>query len=181
MLILCFKRRARKRKGIGASTPKKRLAFSYRRRQSRTERNIRLTDFLSSLPAVNAILNSISAVLIVSAMVMIKRRRLEAHRKLMLAAVGTSGVFLISYVIKTMFHGTTVYGGTGLSRVIYLTVLFSHLSLAIAVVPLVLITVFHGLGKRFRNHRAIGKWTYPIWLYVSVTGVLVFLMLRPWY
>lgn len=140
-----------------------------------------MSDFLSTLPAVNAILNSISAVLIISAMIMVKRRRLEAHRKLMLAAVGTSALFLITYVIKTWFHGTTLYGGTGLSRVIYLTVLFSHLTLAIAVVPMVIITVWHGLGKRYRNHRRIGRYTYPIWLYVSVTGVLVFLMLRPWY
>lgn len=140
-----------------------------------------MSDLLSALPAVNAVLNSISAVLIISAMIMVKRRRLEAHRKLMLSAVGTSILFLISYVIKTWFHGTTLYGGTGLSRAVYLTVLFSHLSLAIAVVPLVLVTVWHGLGNRFRNHRKIGRFTYPIWLYVSVTGVLVFLLLRPYY
>src|SRR5690606_6035146 len=99
----------------------------------------------------------------------------------MLAAVVTSAIFLISYVIKTWFHGTTLYGGTGLARVVYLTILFSHLSLAIVVVPLVIISVIHGLRKRYKAHRAIARWTYPIWLYVSVTGVLVFLMLRPWY
>lgn len=145
------------------------------------ERNIRLTDLLSSLPAVNAVLNSISAVLIVIGIVQVKRKQFDAHRRVMLGAVATSALFLISYLIKTWFHGTTVYGGTGLSRTIYLTVLFSHLTLAIAVVPLVFVTVIHGLGKRFRKHRSIARWTYPIWLYVSVTGVLVFLMLRPYY
>lgn len=136
---------------------------------------------LSSLPAVNAALNSISAVLIVAGFILAKQKKYDAHRRAMLAAVVTSAIFLISYVIKTWFHGTTLYGGTGLARVIYLTVLFSHLSLAIVVVPLVIISVIHGLRKRYKAHRAIARWTYPIWLYVSVTGVLVFLMLRPWY
>lgn len=171
-------------KGNRRKTPKKRVAIAPApagREHFREEGIIRVSDLLSTLPAVNAILNSISAVLIICAMIMVKRRRLETHRKLMLSAVGTSALFLISYVIKTMFHGTTLYGGTGLSRAVYLTVLFSHLSLAIAVVPLVIITVWHGLGKRYGKHRRIGRFTYPIWLYVSVTGVLVYLMLRPYY
>jgi len=140
-----------------------------------------VAEVLSALPLVNAILNSISAVLIVSGYVLIKRGNRDAHKKAMLAAVVTSGLFLVSYLIKTWFHGTTLYGGTGIMRVIYLTVLFSHLTLAIAVVPLALVSVVSGLQSRFGRHRRIARWTYPIWLYVSVTGVLVYLMLRPYY
>ena len=140
-----------------------------------------MAEVLSALPLVNAILNSISAVLIVSGYVLIKRGNRDAHKKAMLAAVVTSGLFLVSYLIKTWFHGTTLYGGTGIMRVIYLTVLFSHLTLAIAVVPLTLVSVVSGLQSRFGRHRRIARWTYPIWLYVSVTGVLVYLMLRPYY
>lgn len=140
-----------------------------------------MSEILSALPAVNAFLNSVSAVLIVAGYVLIKQKKRDAHRKAMLAAVVTSALFLVSYLIKTWFHGTTIYGGTGLSRTIYLTILFSHLSLAIVVVPLALISVSSGLQSKFRRHRQIARWTYPIWLYVSVTGVVVYFMLRPWY
>lgn len=99
----------------------------------------------------------------------------------MSAAALTSAVFLISYVTKTALYGTTPYGGAGLLRAVYLTVLFSHLTLAIAVVPLVIASVYFGWMDRLTRHRRIARWTYPIWLYVSVTGVVVFFMLRPYY
>lgn len=99
----------------------------------------------------------------------------------MLAASVVSAVFLISYVTKTILIGTTPFGGTGASRVIYLTVLFSHLTLAIAAVPMVAITLIDGLRTRFDRHRRIARWTLPVWLYVSVTGVSIFFMLRPYY
>ncbi len=99
----------------------------------------------------------------------------------MLVATVTSALFLVSYLIKTGFTARRSTGGPGSSRVIYLTVLFSHLTLAIAVVPLALVSVVSGLQSRFGRHRRIARWTYPIWLYVSVTGVLVYLMLRPYY
>lgn len=140
-----------------------------------------MKSILAALPAVNAALNSISAVAILYGYILIRKGRIDAHRKAMLFATGTSALFLISYLIKTAFHGTTIYGGTGFDRVVYLTILFSHLTLAIAVVPLALVTLVHGLQKRFGKHRRIARWTLPLWLYVSVTGVVVYLMLRPWY
>lgn len=140
-----------------------------------------MKSILASLPAVNAALNSLSAVAIVCGYILVRKGRFEAHRKAMLFATGTSALFLVSYLIKTAFHGTTVYGGVGFDRAVYLTILFSHLSLAIAVVPMALITLVHGLSRRFDKHRRIARWTLPLWLYVSVTGVLVYFMLRPWY
>ena len=133
------------------------------------------------MPALNALLNSIAAVLIACGIVAIKRKRREAHKRFMFFAALTSALFLLSYLVKTAFHGTTPYGGEGLLRAVYLSVLFSHLTLAIAVVPLVLASIYFGWRGKFKQHRRIARWTYPIWLYVSVTGVVVFFMLRPYY
>lgn len=138
-------------------------------------------EIIRALPAVNAGLNAISAVLIILGTIEIRRRNREAHRRLMLLAAITSAVFLVSYLVKTWYLGTTVYGGVGWMRVLYLFILFSHLSLAIVIAPLVPITLVQGLAKRFDRHRRIARWTLPIWLYVSVTGILVFLLLRPYY
>ncbi len=140
-----------------------------------------MQSILASLPTLNAILNSIAAVLLVLGFAAIKAGDRSRHRRYMLSTAVVSGIFLVSYVIKTIYHGTTLYGGTGLSRVVYLSVLFSHLTLAIGLVPLAAVTLIRGLQARFDRHRAIARWTLPIWLYVSVTGVLVYLMLRPWY
>lgn len=140
-----------------------------------------MNQWLHSLPALNAALNSVSAVLIVLGYFQIRNKNKRAHKRLMVWATIVSGVFLVSYLIKTWFLGTTPYGGTGAIKVIYLTILFSHLTLAMAIVPLVLITLVQGLSRRFDKHRKIGRWTVPIWLYVSITGVLVFFFLRPWY
>src|SRR5690606_41489963 len=117
------------------------------------------SEFVSGLPRVSAFLNSIIVFLIVSGYVLINLFIRDAHKKSMLSAVVTSGLFLVSYLIKTWFHGTTLYGGTGIMRVIYLTVLFSHLTLAIAVVPLALVSVVSGLQSRFGRHRRIARWT----------------------
>jgi len=136
---------------------------------------------LAALPAVNAALNAVSAVAIAYGYILVRRGRYEDHRRAMLFATGTSALFLVSYLIKTAFLGTTYYGGTGLARAVYLFVLFSHLSLAIALVPMALVTLVHGLANRFDRHRRIARWTLPVWMYVSVTGVVVYFMLRPWY
>jgi len=136
---------------------------------------------LSVLPGLNALLNSISAIFIISGIVAVKRKRRDTHKRFMFAAAVTSAVFLVSYVIKTIFYGTTPFGGEGLIRAVYLTVLFTHLTLAIGVVPMVIASVLFGWKGRLERHRRIARWTYPIWLYVSVTGVAVFFMLRPYY
>lgn len=134
----------------------------------------------SVFPAVNATLNGTSAVLLVTAHRMIKRGRMATHRALMLAAVGTSTLFLICYLY---YHGVVLhwhpfrFQGHGWSKAVYLTILTSHTILAAAIVPLVIITLSRALRGRFDRHRVIARWTYPIWLYVSVTGVVIYLML----
>lgn len=133
------------------------------------------------LPALNALLNLLSAVLAVGGFLAIRRGQVQAHRRRMLAAAAASALFLASYLIKTMLYGTTPFGGSGLMRGVYLVLLFSHLSLAMVATPLVLITLGLGLRGRDAAHRRLARFTLPIWLYVSATGVLVYLMLRPYY
>lgn len=129
------------------------------------------------LPALNAALNGTSALLIVTGYVAIRRRRVLAHRACMLAAVSTSILFLASYLVYHARVGSVPYRGTGLARTLYFIILLSHTLLAVAVVPLVFLTVSRALRSRFEAHVRLARWTLPIWLYVSVTGVVVYLML----
>jgi putative membrane protein len=135
-----------------------------------------VTDY-SIFPTINASLNGASAVLLVAAHGMIKRGRLNAHRALMLAAVATSTLFLISYLYYHAHVGSYHFRGHGWSRPLYFTILTSHTILAVTIVPLVIITLSRALRERFDRHRAIARWTYPLWLYVSVTGVVIYFML----
>jgi putative membrane protein len=129
------------------------------------------------LPAVNATLNAIAGVLLVVAYVFIRQRRIDAHRRTMLAAFTTSSLFLICYVIYHAQVGSVRFTRQGFVRPLYFTVLISHVTLAAAVLPLAIITLSRGLKARFDRHRAIARWTLPIWLYVSITGVLVYVLL----
>jgi putative membrane protein len=129
------------------------------------------------LPAVNATLNAIAAVLLVCGYVMIKRGRWKTHRRFMLSAFATSALFLISYVVYHANVGSKPFGGQGAIRFIYFAILLTHVVLAAVILPLALITLTHGLRSRFERHVPIARWTLPIWLYVSVTGVIVYLML----
>jgi putative membrane protein len=131
----------------------------------------------SVFPTINATLNGASAVLLVTAHRMIKRGRMATHRALMLAAVGTSTLFLISYLYYHAHVGSVRFQGHGWSRPVYFTILISHTILAATIVPLVIITLTWAVRGRFNRHRAIARWTYPIWLYVSVTGVVIYAML----
>jgi len=133
----------------------------------------------SIFPAINASLNGTSAVLLVTAHGMIQRGRVAAHRRLMLSAVTTSALFLISYLYYHLHvvHGSVRFQGRGWSRPLYFSILISHTILAAAIVPLVILTLSRALQRRFDRHRAIARWTYPIWLYVSVTGVVIYFML----
>jgi len=131
----------------------------------------------SVLPAINTTLNGTSAVLLVTAHPMIKRGQMATHRALMLAAVGTSTLFLISYLYYHAHVGSVRFQGHGWSRPLYFSILISHTILAATIVPLVIITLTLALKGRFERHRAIARWTYPIWLYVSVTGVVIYVML----
>ena len=132
---------------------------------------------VTSLPHLNALLNSVSAILLLTGYCFIRRRNIVAHRRCMLAALGCSGLFLISYLVYHFNVGSVRFEGQGWVRLVYFAVLVSHTVLATAIVPLVLVTVVRALGRRFDKHRAIARWTLPLWVYVSVTGVAVYWML----
>jgi uncharacterized membrane protein YozB (DUF420 family) len=132
---------------------------------------------LTDLPALNATLNGLATVLLLTGWVCIRTGRRAAHRAAMTAALVTSALFLTSYVIYHANAGSKPYQGTGVVRSVYLTILLTHVVLAAAIVPLVLVTVIRALSERFDAHRRIARWTLPLWLYVSVTGVVIYLML----
>ena len=131
----------------------------------------------TDLPTLNALLNATSGVLLSAGYVMIRRGRIDAHRRCMLAACTASVLFLISYVIYHLDVGSVPYTGQGGARVFYFAVLISHIILAAAIAPLAIITVMHALRESFDRHRRIARWTLPLWLYVSVTGLIVYVML----
>jgi putative membrane protein len=137
-----------------------------------------MTDY-SIFPKINATLNGLSAVLLVTGRVLIARGKRAAHRAAMLTAFATSSLFLVSYLYYHWpGHGGIIYfHGPGWARILYRTILTSHTILAVIIVPMVLITLTRGLRGQFDRHRAIARWTFPLWLYVSVTGVIVYLML----
>lgn len=131
----------------------------------------------SVFPALNAVLNGTSALLIVIGVVLIRSHRREAHKRVMLAAVVTSSLFLMSYLYYHAHVGSVRFEAHGLPRRIYFAILISHTILAAVVVPLVLLTLTRALRGRFERHRKSARWTYPVWLYVSVTGVVIYIML----
>jgi uncharacterized membrane protein YozB (DUF420 family) len=132
---------------------------------------------ISDLPSVNAALNTLSAVLLITGYLYIRQKKITAHKICMLSALGTSVLFFTSYLVYHYHIGSKPYGGQGLIRIIYFTILISHTILAITIVPLALITLVRALKQRFDKHKRIARWTLPIWLYVSVTGVIIYLML----
>lgn len=132
---------------------------------------------VADLPGVNATLNAISALLLSVGYVLIRTGRIAQHRACMLAACGTSTLFLASYVVYHVHVGSVAFTGQGPIRIVYFTVLISHIVLAALILPLALVTLLRALRERFTAHAAIARWTLPIWLYVSVTGVAVYWML----
>jgi len=132
---------------------------------------------IHDLPAVNATLNAIAGVLLCIAYVLIRQRRIDAHRRTMIAAFATSSLFLICYIVYHAQVGSVRFTRQGFVRPLYFTILITHVTLAAAVLPLAIVTLSRGLKERFKQHRAIARWTLPIWLYVSVTGVLVYVLL----
>ena len=132
---------------------------------------------IHDLPAVNATLNATAAVLLIWGYILIRRRSIAAHRRVMLAAFATSTVFLCCYLIYHYNVGSVRFPRTGIIRTVYLSILATHTALAAAVPPLAIITLSRGLRERFDRHRKIARWTLPVWLYVSVTGVVVYWML----
>ena len=134
-------------------------------------------NFYDSLPALNAFLNATAAILLTIGYVLIRNRRREAHKRVMIAAFSVSTVFLTSYLLHHAHARFVYFQGTGSIRTVYLWILGTHTILAATVPVLAIITLNRGLAARFDKHRAIAKWTLPIWMYVSVTGVVVYLML----
>ena len=130
-----------------------------------------------NLPAINASLNALSGVLLVIGYALMRARRIELHRRVMLAAFITSSLFLVCYLTYHAQVGSVRFTREGFVRPLYFTILISHVTLAAAVLPLAIVTLTRGLKGRFARHRAIARWTFPIWLYVSITGVLVYVLL----
>ena len=133
--------------------------------------------FYDALPPINAVLNGLAAILLVIGLVLIKNRQINAHRNVMLTAFVVSTVFLASYLTYHAHAQIVYFKGTGVLRTIYMTILWTHTPLAAAVPVLAIITLNRGLKARYDKHRAIAKWTWPIWMYVNVTGVVIYLML----
>ena len=128
-------------------------------------------------PVIDASLNGISAVLLLIGRNLIKHGRMAAHRAVMIGALVSSSIFLTSYLYYHWHVGSVHFQGQGWSRPVYFSILISHTILAAAIVPMILITLSRALRERFDRHRAIARWTYPLWMYVSVTGVIVYFML----
>ncbi len=134
--------------------------------------------FTSYLPALNALLNSITTVLLILGYAFIKRGLRERHIITMLMATGTSGLFLISYIIYHHFHGDTQFLTQGWIRPVYFFILISHIILSMVMVPMVFATLYHAFRKNFSKHLKIARITFPIWIYVSITGVMIFFFLQ---
>ena len=149
--------------------------------------SVKLKDFgfdvepLSFLPPIYATINGITAVVLVVAVLAIKNGKRKLHEQLMTTAIALSVAFLVMYVAYHMTSDSTKFGGEGMIRNVYFFILISHILLSIAVIPLVLITYVRALAERFDKHKKIAKITFPIWLYVAVTGVVVYLMISPYY
>jgi len=136
-----------------------------------------MPDWIHTLPTVNAGLNALGTVFLLTGYAMIRRRRIDAHRACMLAAFACSVAFLTSYLTYHYYAGSTPFPGTGFIRPVYFFILITHIVLAALVPPLALMTLWRAWKERFEAHARLARWTLPIWLYVSVTGVVVYVML----
>jgi len=136
-----------------------------------------MPEYIPFLPHLNALLNTTSALLLLAGFRFIRLGRIQAHRNCQVTAVVTSTLFLISYLTYHYYHGATRFAGQGLVRPVYFAILISHTILAVVIVPLIIVTLYRAVRRDFLRHRRIARWTLPLWLYVSVTGVIVYLML----
>jgi len=136
--------------------------------------------YIGDLPTLNAALNGTSAVLLALGYLFIRRKKVDLHKACMVSAFVTSTLFLVSYLIYHYHAGSKPFPGEGWTRPVYFAILISHVILATVTLPLTIVTLGRGLRGRFEKHRRIARWTLPIWLYVSVTGVVVYLMLYHW-
>ena len=135
-------------------------------------------DWVSALPAANASFNALSAICLVLGYINIRRGNRVTHMRFMLSATVFSALFLVSYITYHFFHGDTKFPGHGSVRTAYLTILISHIGLSMVALPLILAALWFALRSQFIFHRRIARWTFPVWLYVSVTGVVVYFALK---
>lgn len=146
------------------------------------ERGTLITGFdVRILPLLNACINSTVAVLLVAGFTAIRLKKMRLHKTLMLSAFALSALFLVSYIVYHYQAEHTKFGGEGVVRYIYFFILITHIVLATAIVPLALTSIYRGLNVQHKLHKKIARWTFPIWLYVSITGVVVYLMISPYY
>ncbi len=136
---------------------------------------------IADLPALNATLNAISAVFLVAGYLLIRQGRRTAHKRCMLGALTTSSLFLVSYLTYHWHAGSRPFPGQGAVRVVYFAILITHVVLAAVILPLAIVTTLRGLRSQFDRHVRIARWTFPLWLYVSITGVVIYLMLYQMY
>jgi uncharacterized membrane protein YozB (DUF420 family) len=136
-----------------------------------------MPNYIPYLPHLNAVLNSTSALLLLAGFRFIRHGRILAHRNCQVTAFVTSTLFLVSYLTYHYYHGATRFAGQGPVRPLYFAILITHTILAVVIVPLILVTLYRAARKDFIRHRRIARWTLPLWLYVSITGVIVYLML----
>lgn len=136
---------------------------------------------LGFLPPIYAAINALTAVILILGVIQIKKGNRKTHENLMKTAIGLSATFLVMYVIYHMTSDSTPYGGEGAIRTVYFIILVTHIILSIAIIPLVLVSFVKALSRRFDQHKKIAKITFPIWLYVTITGVIVYIMISPYY
>ena len=130
---------------------------------------------------LNALVNTFVALFLLGALFAVKDKRYRTHKKLMLWAIGFSVLFLLSYICHHLFTGETVYGGSGLIKIVYYFILITHIILAGIILPFILFTAYRGLTAEFHKHKKLARITWPLWLYVAVTGVIVYIMISPYY
>jgi putative membrane protein len=148
---------------------------------SRIELEINLGFDKHIFARLNALINTFVALLLLGALFAVKDKRYRTHKKLMLWAIGFSVMFLVSYICHHLFTGETSYGGSGLIKLVYYFILITHIILAGLILPFILFTAYRGLTAEFHKHKKLARITWPLWLYVAVTGVIVFLMISPYY
>jgi putative membrane protein len=143
--------------------------------------NIDLGFDVHILAMCNAIINSCVSILLVAGFIAVRKKYYELHKNIMLTAIVFSVLFLVCYIAYHLFTGDTVYGGSGIIRYIYLFILITHIILAAVILPFILFTAYRSLTGEYEKHKKIARYTWPLWLYVSVTGVIVYLMISPYY
>ena len=136
---------------------------------------------LAFFPRFHALLNSLTAICLISGVFFIRNKNIRVHRAFMLTAFLLSTVFLVSYIIYHSISASTPYGGTGMIRTVYFIILLSHILLATLILPLILYTFSKALNNKIESHRKLARWTYPLWLYVAISGVVVYFMISPYY